>query len=313
VGKIGGGLSVIKSTTAKDPSITPVSFDSATTVFLDGQLTTGGLVNPQGLLGQAWVDVDISGGSGHGNVYVLASVYRDSNNDPGDVMFARSTDGGATFEAPIRINTDSGTSAIQWFGTMSVAPNRRIDAIWLDTRDAPSGTNLSRLYYSYSEDHGSTWSANEPISIAFDPNIGYPQQNKMGDYFDMVSDNEGAHVAWANTINGGQDVYYTRITPPPLGFNDFTSENISEFKTFPNPFRDTTTIEFFSKNDTQVTVEVFDLLGNRINTLLEEHVSGKKSIVWNGTTRNGTKLQSGIYFLRLKSSEGIRISKVIME
>jgi hypothetical protein len=41
--------------------------------------------------------------------------------------------------------------------------------------------------------------------------VGWPVQQKLGDYYDMVSDDVGAHVAWAATFNGEQDVYYTRI------------------------------------------------------------------------------------------------------
>ncbi len=241
-GQRGSNLIVIKSTTAKDQSI-PVSFDSVANVNLDGLLSSGG-INPQGLLGQMWIDVDISEGTGHGNVYVLATVNRSSNPDLADVMFARSTDGGVTFEDPIKINTDSGTDNIQWFGTMAVAPNGRIDAVWLDTRDAPLGTDDSVLYYSFSEDQGDTWSSNEAISIPFNPHIGYPQQNKMGDYYDMVSDNNGVHLAWANTINGGQDVYYTHIDPEAiLGLNDVNFA-VNNVLVYPNPFKNVTTISF---------------------------------------------------------------------
>lgn len=61
-----------------------------------------------------------------------------------DVMFARSVNGGLTWNAPVRINDDSTQTAWQWFGTMSVAPNGRIDVVWLDTRDNP-GTYLYSL------------------------------------------------------------------------------------------------------------------------------------------------------------------------
>ncbi len=94
---------------------------------------------------------------------------------------------------------------------MSVAPNGRIDVIWLDTRDNP-GTFLSALYYSNSRDGGITWSPNQRLSEYFNPHVGWPNQNKMGDYFDMVSDVNGAHLAWAATFTGGQDVYYSFIT-----------------------------------------------------------------------------------------------------
>jgi len=97
---------------------------------------------------------------------------------------------------------------------MAVAPNGRIDAIWLDTRNDTGGGYLSQLYYSFSTDAGVTWSVNEELSPQFDPHIGWPQQNKMGDYFDMVSDDLGANLAYAATFNGEQDVYFIRIGDP---------------------------------------------------------------------------------------------------
>ncbi|MCZ7616174.1 MAG: T9SS type A sorting domain-containing protein [Ignavibacteriaceae bacterium] len=134
------------------------------------------------------------------------------------------TDGGVSFSSPIKINDDIGTSAYQWFGTMSVAPNGRIDVVWLDTRDNP-GTYLSALYYSNSTNGGETWSANQRLSDYFDPHVGWPNQNKMGDYFDMVSEVNGAHLAWAATFTGGQDVYYSFITDTtivPVELSSFT-------------------------------------------------------------------------------------------
>lgn len=313
VGRTGSTMKVVKSSTAQDPS-EEVVWESFNDVDLDGQLSFQSPVNPEGLLGQLWIDIDISNGPGHGNVYVLATVDRFSNNDPADVMFAKSVDGGETFSPPIRINTDEGTDNTQWFGTMSVAPNGRIDVIWLDTRDAPEGTNMSVLYYCFSDDQGETWSDNEALSIAFDPNIGYPQQDKMGDYFDMVSDNNGAHLAWANTISGGQDVYYTHITPSSiLSVNDHASFENIKFKNYPNPFINETTIDLFVQNKEHVTIEVFDLLGNKHRTLLNKYVQGSYSLKWDGSTDQGRKLNTGFYLISLQTESKTSIIKVLLK
>ena len=311
-GQSGGDLIVAKSTTAKDPN-NPVAWDSFSVVNLDGSLSIGGNVNPQGLLGQMWIDTDISGGEGNGNVYVLSSVNRNASADSGDVMFAKSIDGGLTFSEPIRINTDEGTDNVQWFGTMAVAPNGRIDAVWLDTREAPSGTNDSVLYYSFSEDQGNTWTENKVISESFDPNIGYPQQNKMGDYYDMVSDNNGVHLAWANTINGGQDVYYTHIDPITiLDLND-VSLNLENIVIYPNPFKNETTISFSISNSKKVSIKVFDILGRKQAILFEGFYSGNQSINWDGTNGKGQKLSNGVYFVEIKSGAIKKVMKVILK
>jgi len=201
---------IIRSSNAQNPAETP-TWDLVRVVNLDGIRALGSVPNPVGLIGQAWVATDHSSGTTRGNVYVLSSVQRSSVSDPADVMFSRSTDGGETWSAPVRVNDDpAGNGAWQWFGTMSVAPNGRIDVIFNDTRADPTVT-FSELYYTSSSDGGVTWAQNIPVSQPFNHFLGYPQQNKLGDYYDMISDNTGVSVAYAATFNGEQDVYYFRI------------------------------------------------------------------------------------------------------
>ena len=308
-------ITLVKSTTAQDPN-SNVTWDFTSSVNLDGYLDGWSPVNPEGLIGQAWVDTDISSGPGHGNVYVLASVVRNSNSDPADVMFAKSIDGGLNFENPIQINTDSNPNNYQWFGTMSVAPNGRIDAIWLDTRDAPTNTpHHSALYYSYSTDQGETWSINEQLSDYFDPHIGYPQQNKMGDYFDMKSFDNAAHLAWANTLNGGQDVYYARITPSSIGVDDIVSNSdIHSVTNYPNPFRETTTLTFSLAKRTHVNIKIVDVLGKVISNLYNDELdSGNFSLTWDGTNDSGKKLTGGIYICKIKSEKNKLTRKILLK
>jgi hypothetical protein len=187
-------------------------FNQITPLNMGGAVSVGG-VNPAGLLGQIWVAVDKSERHTRGNVYVFSSI-DPIGEDPLDVHFKRSTNGGNDFEPVVRVNTDLQFNDWQWLGTMGVAPNGRIDLIWLDTRnqsiiDPNTGTKIiSQLFYSYSYDGGVSFSKNRPISPLFNHSSGYPIQQKMGDYFDIVSDNKGAHIAYAATFTGGQDVYY---------------------------------------------------------------------------------------------------------
>lgn len=202
------GHVIARSTNARDAAQTP-TFELTETIDLGGTSDTNGAPNPGGLLGQVWVDVDRSSGPTRGNVYVLASV-DPPGGDPLDVHFIRSTDGGQTWTAPIRVVDDPTGSAYQWFSTMSVAPNGRIDVVWNDTRNDPTGLN-SELYYAYSTDAGDTWSGALAVSPSFNSNVGFPQQNKLGDYYHMISDELGGALAYAATFNGEQDVYFLRV------------------------------------------------------------------------------------------------------
>lgn len=201
-----------RSSNAKDSSVTP-SFDLSTRVTIGGSIGFGYSINPDGLVGQVFLAVDRSGTSTNNNVYMLASVIPTGSSNGSDVMFVRSTDGGQTFSAPVRVNDDPvNHNKWHWFGTLAVAPNGRIDSLWLDSRNAVNNTD-SQLFYSYSVDGGMTWAANVAVSNPFNPFLGYPNQNKLGDYLTVVSDNTGGNVAYAATFNGEQDVYYVRVAP----------------------------------------------------------------------------------------------------
>ena len=255
-----------------------VIWNQSSVVDLKGFLSGWSDINPQGLIGQAWIDVDKSDGQGRGYVYVLASVTRSDVSDPADVMFVRSTDGGLTWDEPIKVNTDNQHTNYQWLGTMSVAPDGRIDVIWLDTRDAPNGQpHMSALYYSYSIDHGETFSPNEKLTPLFNPHLGYPQQEKMGDYFDMVSDLDGAHLAWTATFNGEEDVYYAHITPACVTGNKElkTINNSFHMQILPNPVGKTSKLSYVLPYEAKVSVKIYDVLGREIASPLILHYQDK--------------------------------------
>ena len=290
---------VEKSVNAQIPG-SLITWDPPVSVYLDGYCNYGTSVNPSGLLGQVNIDVDRSNGPGHGNVYLLASVTRISNSDSSDVMFAKSTDGGLTWGLPIRINDDLSEYNFQWFGTMSVAPDGRIDVVWLDTRDDLSGSGLSALYYSYSTDQGDTWSPNEKMSDSFNPHVGYPDQSKMGDYFDMVSDISGAHLAWSNTLNGEEDVYYSHIVPYIYtGINKISNDEI--FSVFPNPTSGTLVITSSAK---QSQIEVLNAVGK----VLRRITANDKQ-----TSIDISAFAGGVYFVRVKSEKGIAVKKFVKQ
>ncbi len=221
IGGEGSTFYCIRSSNAQIGGQTP-TFDQQISVNMGGSIGSGG-INPAGLTGQCFLAIDRSGGPTNNNIYMLASVVPPGRSTT-DVMFVRSTDGGLNFSAPHKVNDDPvNPSKWHWFGTFSVAPNGRLDAVWYDTRNAANNTD-SQLFYSFSTDAGMAWSPNVAVSNPFNPFQGYPNQNKIGDYITMVSDETGGNVAYSATFNFNpnrnqheEDVYYVRVFPGGQG------------------------------------------------------------------------------------------------
>ena len=69
---------------------------------------------------------------------------------------------------------------------------------------------------------------------------------------------------------------------------------------YPNPFNPETTICYTTKANTQAKLEVFNIKGQKIRTLVDAvHNEGKHSIVWNGRDDFSREVASGVYFYRL--------------
>ena len=114
--------------------------------------------------------------------------------------------------------------------------------MWYDTRNAANNTD-SQLFYSWSTDAGVTWSPNVAVSNSFNPFEGYPNQNKIGDYITIVSDNTGGNVAYSATFNGEEDVYYLRVPEQPawsvVGVVDFNRDGHPDYLLFNSSTRQT--------------------------------------------------------------------------
>jgi flagellar hook assembly protein FlgD len=82
---------------------------------------------------------------------------------------------------------------------------------------------------------------------------------------------------------------------------------------YPNPFNPTTTIAFTMKLADDVSLDVFNLLGQNVKTLFSGRLSaGKHEFDWDATSNTGAKVASGVYFYRLSSSSTTESKKMIL-
>jgi hypothetical protein len=172
---------------------------------------------------------DTGGEDGTIHILVEDKVGPTAGESDRDIYYVRSTDGGKTFTEGKRINDDDpqdrepGGGHLQVNPNISIAPNGRLDVSWWDFREDTGGFT-NDVYYSYSEDNGTTWSKNLRITDrSIDRRIGvwsngYDMRTPVG----MVSTDKLAVLAWDDTRNSirvgdGQDIFASVVQFEAIG------------------------------------------------------------------------------------------------
>ena len=82
---------------------------------------------------------------------------------------------------------------------------------------------------------------------------------------------------------------------------------------YPNPFNPETTIRYSVKETSPVTIEVYNLKGQLVRTLVNEvKTAGNYSVVWNGRDNNNQPVSSGVYFYKMNAGKYSSTKKMIM-
>jgi flagellar hook assembly protein FlgD len=90
------------------------------------------------------------------------------------------------------------------------------------------------------------------------------------------------------------------------------TKNSFDLKSYPNPFTSTTEVDYSLSEPTLVQVNVYDKLGNKVRSLVQEsQVSGVHSVVWDGNHQNGRQATPGLYVIRIKTALKSTAVKVI--
>ncbi len=82
---------------------------------------------------------------------------------------------------------------------------------------------------------------------------------------------------------------------------------------YPNPFNPTTTISYSIPKDDKVVLKVYNIKGQLVKTLVNDHLeAGKHKVVWNGDNQIGKNASSGIYLYRLESGGKSKAQKMLL-
>jgi hypothetical protein len=134
----------------------------------------------------------------------------------------------------------------------------------------------------------------------------------------------GSNVTWPASFNlalvSWMQNNLTVETPPDLGTIGAVGDNNSVLpakyelmQNYPNPFNPSTVITYSVSKLGNVKIEVYNILGKKVATLVNQNqFAGTHSLVWNSQNDNGSKVTSGVYFIRMQAGSFTQIKKMVL-
>jgi len=170
------------------------------------------------------------------------------------------------------------------------------------------GDKLTNDNCDYDSDGSGSRDANWAIEWQNSHSEGVDWYNCSAAHSQPLNGNQKAYAAWWlwATLADWQGVSY--ISKSGDLINDITLGN-----NYPNPFNPTTTINFSIKNNVHVHLEIFNMLGEHVSSLVNKNYNpGNYSIIWNGKDDSGNDVNSGIYIYKLSSNNFYKSKTMVL-
>ena len=138
-------------------------------------------------------------------------------------------------------------------------------------------------------------------------------------FFDSVRNNPSDRIEFRNLAGSRMRVHFlnSTFTITATGIREIDPDIIPRryalAQNFPNPFNANTQIVFALPNAGRATLEVFNLLGQKVNMLIDGYLTaGTKIVNWDGRDDKGLPVPSGVYFYQLHSGEFKATKKMLV-
>jgi hypothetical protein len=228
-------------------------------------------------------------------------VYTEGDAPATEIKCIISSDGGATYGAPVTIST-GGSANHPWFagGITPTGPFVGIDVFFI--RDSSSTENDRMLYTAASILLPGFPSPRQPISN-FAPVAGNypPSAIELG--------NSDVGVAWVGQNGANRNVYWDRFGyVTNINQSSLTAEDFNLKQNYPNPFNPSTTISFSLPKADFILLKVYDAAGKEVAELLNKNLAqGSYDVKF-----DAGNLTSGVYFYKMISGDFVSTKKMIL-
>ena len=115
------------------------------------------------------------------------------------------------------------------------------------------------------------------------------------------------------TSSGEYEVESLLVAAGDQYINTTITDNFALLSSYPNPFNPQTTITYELKMDGIVNIGIYNVLGQKVATLINDHKNvGVYSVVWNGLEDSGSQAASGLYLVKLTTDQNIVTNKITL-
>jgi hypothetical protein len=279
---------------------------------------TGVLANKENIRvnGLPSIDVDATNGERDGWIYIVTGQKNlaPAGTDP-DIVLNRSTDGGKTWSAGIRVNKDAlNNGKTQYFPTVHVDKSGAVNVIFYDDRNT---TNDSvAVFLARSLDGGDTFIEYEITDHNFKPRpIGGLGQGYQGDNIDITSTDSHLWPVWMDNSTGIYQIFTVPILFSELnevGENS-SGSGIPRVRNFPNPFSESTTVEYRVTEPGRVQLTVTDMFGRELTKLVDAmKAPGRYTVQFNPGKDADSWNSGGIFLYRMQLNDRVESGKMVM-
>lgn len=146
----------------------------------------------------------------------------------------------------------------------------------------------------------------------------FASQWQVGDilHVDFTNTATGQTASVSDTLTSADlDLFPTVRFGQTTGINDATRlpKEFHVSQNYPNPFNPETTIKYQLPHAAEVKLEIFNLLGQRVATLVEKRQpAGYYTAQWDGRDSAGTYVASGVYLYRLQTENFVKVRKLVL-
>ena len=82
---------------------------------------------------------------------------------------------------------------------------------------------------------------------------------------------------------------------------------------YPNPFNPVTTLRYDLPENAMINITIYDMLGRRVKTLMDQpQDAGYRSVLWDATNNYGKPVSAGIYLYQIQAGEYISTKKMVL-